>query len=253
MKALTIALFLGAISAEEYLEEVEDMLKISISPAGQKAIEKEAKDVDIVAHKIAHSRPVRNLEASLKRWFHTKEMMALGKLDKAFWHSPEGKKLIQEWKDVGALLKKHLKKQKDGSLHMSNKHIDDLSDELDDVADEYEALGKGKGGWKKRFDAAWKKSFATKEFASVKRRAHAFGTSNEGKMLKKELHELKMAIKKNLKITDLPKGCKDSDSDSSDDEELEELLKITISHQGQNEIKKEAHDVEMTMKKIKNS
>jgi hypothetical protein len=131
---------------------------------------------------------------------------------------------------------------------MENKHIDNLSDELDDVADQYEALGKGKGGWKKKFDAAWKKSFATKEFGSVKRRAVDFKNSNEGKMLKKEVRELKMSIKKNLKITDLP----DSDSDS-DDEELEELLKITISHQGQNEIKKEAHDVKMTIKKIHNS
>jgi hypothetical protein len=248
MKYAVVALFIGAISAEEYLEEVEDMLKISISPAGQKAIEKEAKDVDVVAHKIAHSKPVRNLEASLKRWFHTKEMMNLHKLDQAFWKSAEGKKLIAEWRDVGELLKKHLKKQKDGSLHMSNKHIDNLSDELDDVADEYEALGHNKGGWKKKFDAAWKKSFATKEFGSVKRRAVAFKHSNEGKMLHKEVHELKVSIKKNLKITDLP----DSDSDS-DDEELEELLKITISHQGQNEIKKEAHDVKMTIKKIHNS
>merc|ERR1712167_19657 len=130
---------------------------------------------------------------------------------------------------------------------MSNKHIDNLSDELDDVADQYEALGKGKGGWKKKFDAAWKKSFATKEFGSVKRRAVAFKNSNEGKMLHKEAKELKMSIKKNLKISDLP------DSSDSEDEELEELLKVTISHQGQNEIKKEAHDVKMTIKKIHNS
>ena len=70
MKFLTVALFLGAVSAEEVEDQLSEMLKISVSPAGERAIEKEANDIKIVAHKIQHSRPVRNLEASLKRWFH---------------------------------------------------------------------------------------------------------------------------------------------------------------------------------------
>tara|TARA_B110000977_G_C10880919_1_gene417461 strand:+ start:306 stop:446 length:141 start_codon:yes stop_codon:yes gene_type:complete len=44
--------------------------------------------------KIEHSRPVRNLEASLKRWAHTAEVHNLEKLDKAFLSSPAGKRLV---------------------------------------------------------------------------------------------------------------------------------------------------------------
>jgi plasmid stability protein len=110
MKYATIALFLGVISAQEFDDELAEALKISITPAGQRAIEAEARDVKQVAMKIKNSQPVRNLEASLKRWFNTREMHNIEKLDKAFLASPEGKRLVAEWKDVGELLKKHLKK-----------------------------------------------------------------------------------------------------------------------------------------------
>lgn len=166
-------------------------------------------------------------------------MCALKKLDKEFMASKEGKRLIAEWKDVGRVIKKNLKKTKKG-LHFSNKAVDDLSDELDDVADQYEELGKNKGGWAKKYDAAWKKLLANKATASLKRRGKAFKMSKEGKMLKKEMCELKMAIKKNLKISDLPKKklaecASDSDSDDKDsDDDLEtetiqELLKVSVS------------------------
>jgi len=248
MKYATIALFLGVISAQEFDEELTEALKVSISPAGQRAIEAEARDVKDVAMKIKNSQPVRNLEASLKRWFNTREMHNIEKLDKAFLASPEGKRLVAEWKDVGELLKKHVKHdKKTNTLHLDNKHMDNLSDELDDVADQYKSLDGSK--WEKAYDAAWRKALHTKQFESVKRRAHAFKTSNEGKMLKKEVHELKMAVKKNLKVTDLPE-----DSDSSDDEEIEEvaeLLKISITPAGEKEIENEAKDVKMTLKKIK--
>jgi len=48
------------------------------------------------------------------------------------------------------------------------------------------------------------------------KRAHDFKESNEGKMLLKEFKDLKMAVKKNLKITDLPEN-------SDDEEEFEDL------------------------------
>lgn len=71
-----------------------------------------------------------------------------------------------------------------------------------------------------------------------------------------------MALKKHLKITDLPKKkLLDSDSDSDDDkkdddevlEEIEQLIKISISKSGRKEIEKEWNDVEHVWKKIKNS
>lgn len=134
MKFYTIALFLGLITAEEYEDELANQLKISISRKGEREIEKEARDVKHTWKRIEHSRPVRNLESSLKRWCHTKEMMDIKKLDKKFMESPEGKRLIAEWKDVGRVIKKNLKKTKSG-LHFPNNKIDELSDELDDVAD----------------------------------------------------------------------------------------------------------------------
>jgi len=134
MKFATIALFLGTISAADFQEELINELKIQISKAGQQEIAKEAKDVKHTLKKIDHSRPVRNLEASLKRWAHTKEVHQIEVVDKAFWHSKEGQRLIKEWKDVGHVLKQHLKHdKKTGTLSLDNKYMDDLEDELEDV------------------------------------------------------------------------------------------------------------------------
>ena len=246
MKFATIALFLGTISAQEFDEELINELKISISPAGERAIEKEAKDVKMTIGKIADSKPVRNLEASLKRWAHTKEVHHLEAVDRAFLKSKAGQRLIAEWKDVGEVLKKNLHRQKDGSLHFDNKHVDNLSDELDDVADQYESLDGGK--WDKAYTRAWKKALKTKQAQSVFRRAKAFKGSNEGKMLHKEMVDLKRAVKKNLKITDMP------DLDSSDDEEeFEELastLKIKVTEEGRKEIEGEFKKFKVSEEKL---
>merc|ERR1712153_283469 len=93
MKFATLAIFLGVISAEQFDEELINELKIEISRAGQRAIEKEARDVGVTLKKIENSRPVRNLEASFKK----------------FLASQEGKRLMKEWRDVGHELKAHLK------------------------------------------------------------------------------------------------------------------------------------------------
>lgn len=68
---------------------------------------------------------------------------------------------MAEWRDFGRALKKAIVKTKDG-LHIKNSEIPHISDELDDVADQYEELGKGKGGWKAKYDAAWKAALTTK-------------------------------------------------------------------------------------------
>merc|ERR1711935_871839 len=116
-------------------------LKIEVTRAGQRAIEKEANDVGMTLGKIKHLRQGRNIEASFKRFAATKEVQQLEQLDKKFLASPEGKRLMKEWRDVGQELKAHLKKTNHNlywsNLHYDYKHIDDLSDELDDVADQY--------------------------------------------------------------------------------------------------------------------
>ena len=94
MKFATLALFLGTISAQQFDEELINELKIEISKAGQAAIEKEANDVSATMKKIQKSAPVRNLESSLKRFAHTKEVQQIDQLDKKFLASPEGKRLL---------------------------------------------------------------------------------------------------------------------------------------------------------------
>merc|ERR1712153_186348 len=122
MKFATLAIFLGVISAEQFDEELINELKIEISKAGQRAIEKEARDVGMTLKKIENSKPVRNLEASFKKskWskmyegalqraFTNKEAKSVERRLKAFKVSSEGKRLEKEMRDLDASLKKNVK------------------------------------------------------------------------------------------------------------------------------------------------
>jgi len=60
--------------------------------------------------------------------------------------------------------------------------------------------------------------------------------------------DLKMAIKKNLKISDV-----DSSDDDEDLDDIESMIKISVSKAGEKEISKEMDDVEDTWKSIKGS
>ena len=238
----TIALFLGVVSANQLqdLQDQVDMLKIRISKAGQREIEDEMNDIPEVMQKIKGTKPVRNLKSSLERWAHTKEVANLKALDKKFYSSPEGQRLIHEWKDVGDVLKTNLKHEKDG-VHFANEHMDELSDELNDVAHQYEKLEGSK--WDKAYEAGWKAALSTKQARSVGRRFKSFKKSEEGQALGKELKELKMAIHKNVKVTDVPDSWKDE----------AELLKVHVSPEGQAAIEKEFNDIGVVAEKIKNT
>merc|ERR1712167_490502 len=60
----------------------------------------------------------------------------------------------------------------------------------------------------KNTEKAQKKVFTNKEFGGVKRRAKAFKKSVPGKKLKKEMIDLKKALKKNVKVEDKPEWMK---------------------------------------------
>lgn len=169
------------------------MLKIDVSKKGQLEIEKEIQDVKNVAKKIKDSKPVRNMGSSLKRWAKTPEVKALEALDKKFLASPEGKRLVQEWKDFGEVLKKHVKKTKTG-IHIENGAWDEINDELDDVADEYESTFAKGSKWSKAYEAGWKKALSNKRAQSVARRWKVFEKSAEWKALDKELHDLDKSL-----------------------------------------------------------
>lgn len=71
-------------------EQSLDMLKIEVTDAGAKAIEKELNDVEEVAQKIEHTRPVKRVKRTLKKWAATEEVQAIEELDKKFLKSPQG-------------------------------------------------------------------------------------------------------------------------------------------------------------------
>jgi len=60
--------------------------------------------------------------------------------------------------------------------------------------------------------------------------------------------DLKVAIKKNLKISDV-----DSSDDDEDLDDIESMIKISVSKAGEKEISKEMDDVEDTWKSIQGS
>ena len=239
MKFLTLALFLGTIQADQ-IHDAINALKISVSKGGQKKIEKQANDVEEVIDKIKDSKPVNRLEHSLKKWAHTKEVNHIKKIDEKFMKSPLGKKMVKEWTDVGKVLEENLTETTEG-VHFPNEKMDELSKEADDVADTYDKFFKSK--WAKAYDEGWHAALHNKEAAGVKKAAKAFKHSKEGQALKKEMKELKWAIKKNVKVEDIPEDWKHN----------ADLLKIEVTEEGAAAIEKEFNDVERTAKKIKHT
>lgn len=97
-------------------------------------------DVRRTAQKISNYPATKRLEGALKNWAHSKAAYQLRALDKKFLRSPAGQRLIKEWKDVGRVLKKHVKHGPNG-IHIANRHLNGpVSNELDDVADHYKSL-----------------------------------------------------------------------------------------------------------------
>ena len=238
----TIALFLGVISANqlEDLQDQVDLLKIRVSKAGQRSIEKEMNDVGNVAKEIKSHKAVRNLKNSFEKFAMSKEIANIKKIDKAFLASPEGKELVHEWMDVGHVLDEHLYKNKNG-IHFPNEHMDELSDELNDVVHEYEQLEGSK--WDKAYSAGWKAAFESKAGKQLGRRVKTFSETEEAKMLKKEIMEVKAAVKKHVKVTELPDHWKKEAN----------LLKVEVSPEGQEAIEKEFNDIHDVMEDVKMS
>lgn len=214
------------------------LLKIEVSKAGQEEIESEVNDVMEVGEKIKHSAPVQNLGMSLEKWSKTEEAKAIEALDKKFLASPEGKRLIAEWKDFGEALKENVVKTENG-IHIHNSAMDELSDELNDVALQYQKLEGSE--WDKAYHEAWAKATTTPEAEVVGANFEAFKKSNEAAYLKKEVKEVKKALKKHVKVTDIPEEWKKDMN----------LLKVHVTDSAP--IEKEWNDVEATWNHIKHS
>lgn len=189
----------------EEWKEGEQNLKISISDAGIQDIEDEWNDVEETWDEIEHSRPVRNLEGSLERWGNSDEVKHLHAIDEEFKKSEEGKRLIAEWTDVFEAFDEVVY-HNDNGMHISNEDMPHLEDEINDVVHQYKELEGSE--WDKAYEEGWKAALTSKEFESVKRRGERFKKSEEGQALKKEMHDVKMAFKENVKVTDIPEEWK---------------------------------------------
>lgn len=67
-----------------------------------------------------HTRVFKNLGRDLNKWLQSKEVHRIAAIERQFYSSPEGKKLIKEWHEFGAALNKGIQKTKTG-IHIDNK------------------------------------------------------------------------------------------------------------------------------------
>jgi len=137
-------------------------------------------------------------------------MKDLEALDKKFLATPRGKKMKAEIEDVFRQLDKSVYHNKQG-MHIDNDDLQKVDDELTDVADEMKAFKKSK--WNAAYNDKMQKVFNNKQAQSLHRRLVSFKNSKEGKALAKELKDFKMSLKKNVKVTDLPKAMEEESDD----------------------------------------
>ena len=217
-----------------------DLLKVEIDETGADAIEKEFNDVKDTAEKIKHTKPVQELGHSLEEWGNTAEVKAIKALDQKFLKSPEGQELMEDWKDFGEALKKHIKETPNG-IHIDNEGVKEIEAEADDLADEYEDLEHSH--WGKEYDAAWKKALETPEAEKVGHTMDNFGKSAEWHMLEKELKELDQTLQQHVKVSDVPEHWKHN----------ADLLKIEVDEKGADAIAYELDGIERAWKHIEHS
>lgn len=185
-----------------------NLLHVHYTPEGKKKIESQAHDVGEVLDDIKDKPPMYNFGNALEKWGKSKEVAHIKDLDKKFLATPQGKKLIKEWKDFGEALKTHVHVHDNGVYLDNSAGLDEVVMEGEDVALYYERLGKttfaeGKP-WRVAYDDAWKAATTSKEAHNLAMKWRAFHESHDFKRLQLEMKELKMAIKKNVKVTDIP-------------------------------------------------
>jgi hypothetical protein len=237
MKFALLAL-LGVVSAQEV--DAMSALRVNVSRYGQKRISKEATDVFETAEKIKNYPATKTLRFALHKWAKSRAAMRIHRLDKKFIRSPMGKRLIKEWKDVGRVLKKNVYHNSTG-FHIPNRAFNKLENELEDVGDQYERIGKSH--WAPKYNAAYKKLFTNREFQQVKLAGKNFKQSKAGHMLKDEVMDLRDALKTHVKVSDVPAKWKKQMNG----------LKISIDEEGQEEIEDEVDDVKETWDEIEDS
>lgn len=90
--------------------DLDELIRITVSPQGQQKIEKEADDVKIAWDKIDDTPVVQNMGNKFNAWAHSPEVYKLKALDQQFLASPEGKRMMKEWREFAMAVKNNTHK-----------------------------------------------------------------------------------------------------------------------------------------------
>lgn len=190
---------------------MEQLIKITVSPQGQQKIEKEANDVKTAWNKIDDTPVVQNVGQKFQSWAKSPEVQRLKALDQQFLASPEGKRMMKEWKEFAIAVKQNTHETKNG-IHIPNDKVKQIEGEWNDVEGQYKGL-KGTH-WETQYQQGWDAAIKNNQAKQLGQSIDAYEHSPQGHYMNKELEDLGRAIKENVKVTDIPKM---SMADMSDD------------------------------------
>lgn len=122
--------------------------------------------------------------------------------------SPDGQKLMKEWRDFGEALRAAIVQTPNG-IHINNDALDEVEDEVEDIDAQYKHLETTH--WNKDYHQAFDSLFHN---AEAQRLGHYVETkwnpSREAKRGAKELHEFGQAIHDNVEVSDVPEHWKEA-------------------------------------------
>lgn len=184
------------------MDDELSMIRLEFANKGA-AIKAEGEDVKKVMQAIEKSGDGKNVKAAFERVLASKEVADLKAYDAKFKSTPMGKGL-------DAAITKALKntgdsvKADESSISISNDKLPAL--EKDWKAAEATWKSAEKEGWFKPYDQGLKALGESKEAGQLKHAIQEFEKTPNAHALKKELTDLKHAIKTTTRWTDLPKG-----------------------------------------------
>merc|ERR1719313_2878796 len=113
---------------------------------------------------------------------------------------------MKEWEDFGKALKAAVKPTENG-IHIDNGALQEVEAEAEDIEAQYKHLEKTH--WNQDFHHAFKEVFTNEEFKDLADyHEHKWMGSMEQKRGEKEFKELGEALKKNVKVSDVPEHWK---------------------------------------------
>lgn len=90
--------------------DMEELIRISVTPAGQQTIEKEANEVGNAWKQIENTPVVQNMGNKWENWAKSSEVQKLKALDQQYLASPEGKRMMKEFKEFAISIKNNTHK-----------------------------------------------------------------------------------------------------------------------------------------------